>query len=212
MSDLHKRTTELLPWYVNGALSPDETAALERHLGECIPCRAALREEQRICALVREQDDIPLSAEHGISDLMTRIDHKTGRTSRRPLQPQFAWGLAIACIVLVGSLLLLRAPTPGLNQGDGTFTTLTQSQPGTSGRIDIVLSAGTDEAEIENIIQAFGGRLVDGPSELGRYTVAVPEAEGASTQDVIDALSGDPRVRFVSRNFIASPAPAEDER
>lgn len=209
MSDLHKKTIELLPWYVSGSLSSAESAELERHIGECIPCRTALAQEKRLHGLISRQEDVPLSAEHGISDLMTRIDHPVRRRDGRTLRPRFAFGAAIVCAVIVASLLLIRSPGPDI--GGGEFSTLTDPAEHLSDRIDIVLSDGVDASEILAVIAQFDGTVIDGPSDLGRYTVGIPGSEGMSMQDVIDTLADDRRVRFVSRNFIAVPDASEDE-
>ena len=207
---MHKKTIELLPWYVNGTLSADEHAEVESHLGACIPCRAALEEERRLRGLIRSQEDIPLSAEHGISDLMRQIDGGSVAMRRQPMQPRFVTAIAAACIAVVVAVVLLRVP--GVEQISGEFTTLTNSPATTTNHIDIVLSDGVDESQILSVIEEFGGTVVEGPSELGRFTVAVRVGEAVTTQDVIDSLAQDPRVRFVGRNFIAAPSGSEEER
>jgi putative zinc finger protein len=37
--DTDERHPELLPWFADGRLDPEETAAIERHLARCAPCR-----------------------------------------------------------------------------------------------------------------------------------------------------------------------------
>jgi hypothetical protein len=49
----HREVLELLPWYVNGTLAGGERSKVERHLSECLPCNAVLKEERRLLTLVR---------------------------------------------------------------------------------------------------------------------------------------------------------------
>jgi len=42
---------EVLDNYVDGALAPEDVAALERHLAGCVPCRAYLATYRRTRAL-----------------------------------------------------------------------------------------------------------------------------------------------------------------
>ena len=68
MSTIHEKTVELIPWYVNGTLQAEERRAVEQHLSECLPCRAALKQESRLGSYVRAQAELPQGAGHGISD------------------------------------------------------------------------------------------------------------------------------------------------
>jgi anti-sigma factor RsiW len=210
MDVVHKEIVELIPWYVNGTLPPDERTDVEKHLNECLPCRAALREAQRIRSLVDGHDDVPIGMEHGFSDLLRRID---GRRSRRwafRSGPRLAYGAAAACAAIAGWLLLngLRAPEA---TDRAPFTTLTDGANFPDMRIDIVFSDATTEADIRGIIDSVGGRLVSGPSELGRYTVAVEAESPDELSGLIERLSADPRVRFAGQNYIASPTTEVDE-
>ena len=38
----HVQTSELLPWFVNGTLDPEEHTRVERHLADCISCKQEL--------------------------------------------------------------------------------------------------------------------------------------------------------------------------
>ena len=205
MDSMHVKATELLPWYVNGTLSAQECGDLERHLGECLVCRGALREEQRMQGLVQDQDDIPLTAEHHIGSLLSRIDAGRSRGRRAASASQFAFGAAIACSIIVGSFFFFTLPEL-VDPNEAEFSTLTDSSSVEMSRIDIVFSEGVESADILVIIEEFDGRVVSGPSDLGRYTVAISDGAGLSMQDVIDTLTDDPRVSFVGRNFITSPS------
>ena len=44
MAECDKRIFELLPWYVNGSLSTEETRKVEAHLKDCPTCQKELQE------------------------------------------------------------------------------------------------------------------------------------------------------------------------
>lgn len=203
---IHIKAAELMPWYVNGTLPESERAELDKHLGNCLSCRAALKEERRMQDLIRRQAEIPLSSEHGIADLFRRIDGR--RAGLRPTAT--GWRLALAasvvfCIVTGSWMLGLWESQPD------SFSTLTRSDESPpAALIDIVFGESVTEAEIREIIRGIDGQLVAGPSELGRYTVAVGPDSGGDAQSAIETLSDDPRIQFVGRNFI-TPDSAEME-
>ena len=204
MNSVHKEIAELIPWYANGTLPPDEHAGVEKHLNECLPCRASLRETQRIRSLVAGQDDVPVGMEHGFSDLLRRIDGPTPRRSPFQLAARLAYGAAAVCLALAGWLLVEQAFTPRVAD-PAPFTTLTDGAGSTDTRIDIVFTDDTAETEILRIIDSVGARLVSGPSELGRYTVAVQAETPDELSRLIDRLAADQHVRFAGQNYIASP-------
>lgn len=209
MTRAHRQTIESLPWYVNGTLEADERARVERHLGECLTCRAALREEQRTQVLVREQQDVPLSAEHGLSDLLSRID--SGKKQARPtlVRPVPVYALTIgAFVIVIGSLFLLSTRILEPDQSSAAFSTLSDTADIGQPQIDIVFADSVDDEEIAEIVDSFGGRLIGGPTALGRYTVALPPEEGSPEEAVIERLAGDERIRFVGRSFIGVPEEA----
>lgn len=205
MKSIHDKALELMPWYVNKTLSAADAAELEKHFGECLPCRAALQEERRIQALVCAQADLPLSAEHGISDLMHRIDSDRQSTARLSRSPRLAYTL-IGIAVAAGALVLLSTLTLFLDEPDVPFSTLTNTPATETARIDIVFADDVAAAQAAEIVESVGGRILEGPSEIGRYSVELSGAAGTSMQTVIEQLSEDARVRFVAQTFTGTPS------
>jgi anti-sigma factor RsiW len=210
MDAVHKEIVELIPWYVNGTLPKDEHAGVEKHVNECLPCRAALREAQRIRSLVSGHDDVPIGMEHGFSDLLRRIDGRAVRRSPFRPWPRLAYGAAAVCVAIAGWLLVAGLLAPGTTDR-APFTTLTDGASGADTRIDIVFADATPEADILGIIDSVGGHLVTGPSALGRYTVVVETTTPDELSRLIERLTEDPRVRFAGQNYIASPTTEVDE-
>jgi len=208
MDATHTKVTELLPWYVNGTLSDHQRAEIDRHLGECLTCRAALQEEQRIHGLVRDQEDIPVGPAYGISDLLSRIDGKSANSRPILKSPVYAFSVAVAGIAAVVAFVFFMQPIAP-DPGSASFKTLTDAPLSATNRIDIIFADELESAEISTIINAINGRIIDGPSELGRHTVALPEGSESAVQAAIEMLQRDTRVQFVGRNFIAGPQPED---
>lgn len=201
------KIAELMPWYVNGTLPAHERAVLERHLGECLSCRAALKQEQRMQSLTRSQSDLPVNAQDGVVDLLQRIERQSAppRTAQWGLRLAYAAAFAL-CIVAGWWVLELPDTQP-------RFVTLSTPAAPDSALIDIVFADSVTESEIREILSAIGGEMIAGPSQLGRYTVRVrPDADGG-TVTAIESLSEDSRIEFVGRNFIpAQPAATQESQ
>lgn len=207
MNSIHEKASALLPWYVNGTLAAHQREVLERHLGECLMCRAALHEEQRIHGLIQEQEDIPLNATHGIGNLLGQIDENTNSRKRLIPRPAFAAVAAVAAILLIVPVAMFMQNTP-VDAEQGSFSTLTDSAA-TENQIDVVFAEGISGAEIDGFVSELNARLVAGPSGIGRYTLILPGTSAASVEDTIELLVEDPRIRFVGRTY-ASPATVDN--
>lgn len=207
MERAHKEIVELMPWYVNGTLTGPERASVEKHVKECLPCRAALREEQRLRGLVSAQDDVPVGVGHGVSDLMRKLDG-SGTPTPRWLRPQPGLGVAAVFVAVVGWLVLaIPGPdAPEAGPSSAPFTTLTDGAAAARNRIDIVFAEVVTGSEVRSLIESFGARLIGGPSDLGRYTIAFDAASDDELAALIDRLAQDPRIRFVGRSYSSPPS------
>lgn len=209
MADEHREFLELLPWYVNGTLADGERADLECHLHECLPCNAALKEERRLSDKIQNQDSVPIGPEHGINELLQEIDRSEGRRGFSVGLPALGYGLAAA---FGGAIVwAFVAFSSGPNSADGEFSTLSAGTPSATSRIDIVFFDEPSPIELERFIADFGGVLVSGPSDLGRYTVALESRSESSLNEILATLRTDPQIQFAGRSFIAESAEARED-
>lgn len=77
----------LLPWYVIGQLSPEESAAVEAHLQTCSICRQDAAHERELRKLVCAEQIVEFAPQPGLQRLSMRIQSEeeaiTGRPSGR---------------------------------------------------------------------------------------------------------------------------------
>ncbi len=197
----HERAAELLPWLVNGTLAPAERELVERHVKTCLPCRAALRAEQRLAALVQAQPTVPVSASEGFERLSERIPKPRRHASRHA-----PWLLATAAALALAAWLAVDVARP---PPAPEFATLSSANaPARGARIDIVFAAETAETDVRDVVRELGGSIVDGPNAVGRYTVALPAPVAAPGEldALLERLGRDPRVRFAARSFATEPS------
>ena len=202
MSNLHREAQKLLPWYVNGTLADEEREALRKHLGECLTCRAAHREALGLLETFRDQQTIPVGRDEGLSELLQRIDLTRHGGHRIPVRlplPGNRRAVAVGILLVIVAVAFWRGqiePAP-----EGEFSTLFDTTGGASDRIDLIFSEPLEPYELEQMLHEIEGTIVSGPTNLGRYTIALDLDDQGSVADVLDALSRDPRVRFAGRAF-----------
>src|SRR4051812_45735366 len=93
--------------YLDGALSPSETASLRRHLEECATCRQIIQREMDFARLTsagleRVVHEVRLEphARRRIAGMATKKLAVAGRPSVASLWMRFGWGFAAAAAVL----------------------------------------------------------------------------------------------------------------
>lgn len=200
----HNEVRLLLPWYVTGALTAAESAAIEAHLEQCADCRGEATVEM---ALADVAQDAPggagLDAGRGWEAMRRALDADRAparRPSRRMAewlgrvrnvrsQVWMGWALAAqACLLLAfGGALLVRDDRPA----DYRVLGAESSTVPTAGNVLVVFRPETSERELRSLIRASGGRLVDGPTDADAYILAVPREGRAAS---LKLLRAGPRV------------------
>lgn len=202
----HETANELLPWLVTGTLPDDERRAVERHVRDCLSCRAALKDERRLATLVGQDISEREALNRNFEKLVGRLDRR--RDARR-FMPRAA---AAAAVLLAAVLAGAGAWSVFGNAGGGApaeFSTATGSAANAGMRLDVVFAEETTEAEIAALLAELDATIVGGPSELGRYTIRL---SGRPLDDdelaaLLARLGADERVRFAGRSFIENTAP-----
>lgn len=229
----HETVWDLLPWYVNDTLEGDEQRTVEDHLSACAICREEVRYWHGFTELVHEDGELAVSSGEGLARLRRRMtaagrttpvtpDRPAGRRRRgiatlRETPTPVRWALAaqLAAILLLAGLLAATIPPPEAPGQDAagpdpaaTFRTLSDPTPIAPAeviRLRVVFSDQAREREMRGALITVGGRIVEGPSPTGVYTVAVEPSD--EPEEVLETLRSFPQVLLAERAVVGGSPP-----
>lgn len=227
----HEEVWDLLPWYVNGTLDERETLTVEEHVGACGICREEVRYWRGFARTLRDEGDLAVSADADLARLRGRLEGASRARRRRPAGGRawldglrrtpspVRWALAaqLAAVLLLGGLLAAswsgpEAPSTSATTAPsaaGAFRTLSDAPPapaaGGTALLRVVFADQAREREIRGALIAVGGRIVDGPSPTGVYTVAVDESGDPAT--ALASLRSFSQVLFAEQAAASAGAP-----
>lgn len=214
----HREISELLPWYANQTLDEEERRIVEAHLAECSDCAQEIKSLKTIGkAVVESGNQHPMLSPYALNRALKEIeDYERAKTAAaRPKReratnfwsrwwkptPVFARALIAVQVVLVvalGSVALYQYVHPTV-----IYTTSSGSSGNTkaSARIAIQFNDKATEQQIRKTILGIQGKIVDGPSALGLYTIELPISREQATEieQVLQRLRRDQKiVRFAA--------------
>lgn len=230
----HEEVWDLLPWYVNGTLDEGETLTVEEHLEACGICREEVRYWRGFAQALQDEGDLAVSADADLARLRGRLAgagasagrQPPGRTTggrawrdavrRTPSPVRWALAAQLAAVLLLGGLLAsswtgpgAAAPSETTAPAAGPFRTLSDAPAapaaGDATLLRVVFADQAREREIRGALIAVGGRIVDGPSPTGVYTVAV-DASG-DPEAALGSLRSFSQVLFAERATAAGEMP-----
>jgi hypothetical protein len=221
----HEEMSLLLPWYANGTLSAAESEKVRQHIGVCLTCRKDLAQLDIIAKSVGHEAAVEISPKPSFDRLMARIQADQGArptyaapaSAEKPRRAWFdSWSAFVSDALLTRQMgaalatLLLAVFVPFLLRGNASgggndYHTLAAS--GGMNRFEktdvrVVFDSKVTEGEISLLLNSVQGRIVDGPSSLGVYTVRIQDSEGGSS--VSKAVG---RLRQDKGVLLAEPAP-----
>ena len=77
------------------------------------------------------------------------------------------------------------APRPYRTLGNGAFAGVVAPSEAT---LLLVLAPDVDQAQTRRLLRASGARIVDGPSDVGAYVVAVDAKRASASRDALRAF------------------------
>lgn len=213
----HQATWEQLPWYVNGTLEAEELDQVERHVADCVACRAELDSLHELARLIHDSREPQGSPEASLKDVLARIEKaqrdeagraeeprpgRRGRVRPGPWRRTPRWmraallGQAAAILLLVS---LFALPPERRTRGD--YRTHSADAPVATDartRINLVFEPDTTEARLRELVSSIGGEIIAGPTARGVYTVAAPVGESGdpSQERLLELLRAQPEIGF----------------
>ena len=207
----------LLPWYLNGTLREEERQRVAQHLEECQTCRSELEELTRLRQQVKEAyADLPGPSPQVFRSVMATIrqdrraqpepqrvlrweraeTHSWLDTLDRWLRPMFAprWVPILAFLLIVGQLAVLLwvvGQTPSVGPRDMPSSpdgVVSRGIPTATARYRVAFHETAPERKIRAAIQTLGGRIVDGPSPDGFYTIEVAAGDPSLLENKLESL------------------------
>ena len=176
----------LLPFAVNGSLSPEEAREVEDWLARDPDLQDDAGFLTRLRAMMRAEPLPETGSEFGLArllrDLPAQLTPEAARPPARWLAPALAAGIA-ALVAGLGTATLLRAPAPAeapiYEQASGDAAELP--------RLTVTFAPEARLSEVAALLQAQDLVIVDGPGALGLYRLELPP--GADAAAVAEALA-----------------------
>jgi hypothetical protein len=215
----HQDIIELLPWYVNATLSQPEREAVRQHLaGGCRECARELESLSAMHRAIGELDEqTPEPSPFMLNRALAEIeDFERSRAVQRSSQRESWWqpitrlwttpvfarvalATQLALVVALGTVSVYQYTHPRIVVRD-RITTL--SGPSASGTLIVVqFNENATEREITQTLQGIHGKIVEGPSAEGTYTIQLdlPADNTAGLDQALQTLRQNPRVvRFAA--------------
>jgi hypothetical protein len=190
-----RRLDDLMPWYVTGNISDEDRAWVETVLRDYPDGQAELEWHLRVREQIRARfDQVPQDV--GLQGLMARV--KSGQRRRaspglasrlrdfvvslgaRPAHA-FATALIVVQAGIIGALLLQEAVPPEYSE-----TRSLSPQAAAGPVLQVTFKSDITERDLRLLLIRIGGRVVDGPGQLGDYIVAVPAERIEPARDELE--------------------------
>jgi hypothetical protein len=169
-SEEHRRTQELLPWFVNETLDADEATGVVAHLEQCPRCQADA-EAQAALRAIAVDDEHAGSLDRNWATLRKRLDGQREQPRRSfGARPWWRQGLQLAVGIQAAVILVLAVVLVGVSlPRDEPYRALGASASAVDANALIVFRAGASEKEMREALRGAGARIVGGPTTSDAY-------------------------------------------
>lgn len=193
----------LLPWYANGTLNEADRRRVDQHLTGCSTCRAELEDltglKSALTTLYAAQPgpspDTSRSVRNSVArEASVRQPRSGGQRSRLDIVEEWfrslfvpRWVPTLAATLLlaqIGLIMWISMPVPHPEQ------ITTRSLGMQTARIIVAFQNAATDEQIRGLLQSMHGRITDGPTADGHYTLEIPAADSSVVQRNLDLLRG----------------------
>jgi hypothetical protein len=171
--DTHAIVWDLIPWYVNGSLLPEEQETVKRHTETCPDCAAEVTRQRGLAHYVATEEVSEEAMARSWARLSEQI--KADKRARTPQPNRFRWfggirgGLSLAGAVAAACLVLIVFREP-VETG---FRTLTNPAASAGDTIKFQTTPDLTPDRLKTLLAKHDLTLVTGPSQSGVYTARI---------------------------------------
>lgn len=213
---LHARAELVIPWLVNGSLPAEAEPAARQHIATCPECREDYEEQLRVSQAMRADGPLVFAAESSYQKLLARMQNAAA--DREPLEealelhpsraappfrrtPTVVRWLAAAVVLqafAIGAGAWVWHSSLGTRTAGYTTLTSNSSSYDSGPRVRILFRTDLSIGALQNVLQAAGAHIIDGPADGNVYTLgfARPPRSRAALEERIAALRANPSVLF----------------
>jgi predicted anti-sigma-YlaC factor YlaD len=191
------RAWEAMPWVLQGSAPQEQSEWLTQHLETCVACRTEFDQQSRLRLALSLPADVPLDPAVGLEKLMARLDRPepaAGTTASPGGSRALRFLVAAVLIQAIGigvlSMKLWDVAPPALYR---THSLPAEAAP--AGAIHVVPDTTMTLAAWDALLKAQHLKVVDGPNDVGAYTV-VSKDEAVSPQQALERLRTTHGIRF----------------
>lgn len=170
-----KHPDDLLPWYVNGTLAPEEHKRVAAHIDACAHCR------REAALLERLRDQVKGAAADAPGDLARQRLMRDIRNLSSRRRPVWLPALAIAATVVIAVQAVIIADF--WKSSPGTITPL-GGAPAGEVVLQVRFAPTATEAQIRAAVGEVHGSFVDGPGALGIYRIRLEGVDRSQREQV----------------------------
>ena len=170
---------DLLPWYVNGTLGEAERQQLEAAMANNPELKQEMLWLQQFQTSLHQQDIPAPPGELGWMRLRKEIRKEKTNNWRR-----WGMGAATAATILFSVQLgmMMNKPQPDIQVLSSSATGVNLEH---HWQLQIAFTPEATAADIQQLLSDIDARIIDGPSAIGLYRIAVPESSRFADQQAL---------------------------
>ena len=182
----HDETQELLPWFVNGSLAPDEAKRVEAHRAACAECRSDLGAERQLASAVAQ---ISFECDGAWERMRLLLSQDTGRSVGRWLckQVPISWAAA-APLAAAAALALVFASVTAKQPIEPQYRALSAAGTAEQANLIVQFQPAARVEDMQRLLAFSNARVVGGPTVTGAYLVRVDQPK---RELALEKLRGD---------------------
>ena len=213
-SNIHEQVWNLLPWYINQTLSPDDDDMVEAHLSSCLVCRNELSQQRTLKSVVVSDQSSDTALKRSLSTLHQRIQNE----SYQPEPHWLSWlkeswrtvrethfGIQTALLaqtavimVAIGFVLVDRPDQASEFQ---TLTSAPTPAKAAEMAFKVIFAEDLTIVGLQRLLEENDVTIKSGPSPAGAYELAINHAmTPEAVKNLLARLENHPEIRFVTNS------------